>query len=122
MRQRLSKERSVDHVADDRRFRRRQTAHVLRDTPQLFVAEELLYQAVAERRHWRAVQTGAQAVIDVFDRAAAVEAPILVQIRREDGMAGVVLERRRRRPVAAAQISVAFPASNRVVELPADLQ
>src|SRR5260370_38705369 len=37
-------------------------------------------------------------------------------------MAGVVLERRRRRPVAAAQIAVALSATDRVVELPADFQ
>ena len=37
-------------------------------------------------------------------------------------MAGVVFQCRRGRPIAASLIAVALPASNRVVELPADLQ
>jgi len=61
-------------------------------------------------------------MIDVCDGAAAIESPVFVQIRREDGMAGVVLKGRRRRPVAAPLITVTLAASDRIVELPAGFQ
>ena len=44
-------------------------------------------------------------MIDVFNAAAAVEAPILMQVGGEHRMAGVVLQRRRGGPVAPALVA-----------------
>ncbi len=96
----------------------RQRAHVLGEPPQLVLRQELLVDQVRERRHRRAVEPGAQAAIDVSGRAAAVEAPVLGEVRREDRLARVVLEGRRRRTVAAALVAVALAAADRVVEQP----
>src|SRR5438552_7188840 len=115
-------ERRVDDVSNDRRLSRRETADVLRDAPQLGLREEFLIQEIAERRHRRAVQPGAQAVVDVPDSAAAIEAPAFVQVRREHRVAGVILERGSRRPVAAALIAVTLATADRVIELAAYLQ
>src|SRR5260221_4286702 len=112
--------RRPNHIADRRHLGGRQAAHVLGDPPQLLVREELLLEQIAERRHRRAVEPGAQAMIDVLDCAATVEAPILAQVRGEDWPAGVVLQRGRRGPVAAALVAVALAAPDRVVELSPD--
>src|SRR5204863_2647533 len=82
----------------------------------------LVLDQVAERGHRRAVEAGAQAMVDVFDRAAAVEPPVFVQVGRKDGMAGVVLECGRRRTVTAPLIAMALAAADGIVELATDYQ
>src|SRR5947208_16993057 len=83
------------------------------------VGQKLLLDQVGERRHGRAVEPGAQPVIDVLDGAAAAEAPVLVQVGRVDGEASVVLERGRRGAVASSLITVALVAVDRVLVKPA---
>ena len=112
----------MDHVSHDGRLGRRQAADILRDAPQLGFGKEFLLEQIAERRHRRAVEPGAQAVVDVLDGPAAVEAPVLVQVGCEHRVTGVILERWRRGTVAAALVAVAFAAADGVVELPSHLQ
>src|SRR2546427_12520444 len=110
-------ERRVDDVSNDRRLSRRETADVLREAPQLGLRKEFLIEEIAERRHRRAVQPGAQAVVDILDSAAAIEAPVFVQVRREHRVPGVILERGSRRPVAPALIAGTLATAARAIEL-----
>ena len=81
-----------DHLGDARRVLGSEAAHVVREVPQLFVGDDPGVDQVGERRHRRPVQTGAQPLVDVLDRAAAVEVPVLGQVRRVGGHPGVVDE------------------------------
>src|SRR5882672_6771361 len=116
-RQRSGDLRRANDVADRRRVDRREAAHVLRHAPQLLPSEEFLIEQVAEGRHRCAVEAGAQAVIDVFDGAATVEAPVLRQVGGKNRPPRVVFQGRGRWPVAAAQVTVALATPNRIVEL-----
>ena len=112
----------MDDIAHHGRFFGREAADVLRHAPQLLVGQELVLDEIAERRHRGAVEAGAQPVVDVLHRAAAVEAPVLVQIRREDWVLCVVFEGRRGRSVTAPLITMTLAAADRIVELPSHPQ
>src|SRR5207253_3393396 len=90
--------------------------------PQLGLREEFLLEEIAKRRHRRAVESGAQPVVDILDSTSSIEAPVLVQVRCEHRVSGVILERWRRGTITAALIAVAFAAADRVIKLPPHLQ
>ncbi len=82
-----------DHFSHHGRLGRRQTAHVLGYVPELLFGHEFRVEQVGERRHRRAIQTGAQSPVDVFDRAAAIEIPVLAQVRWSRREVQVILQR-----------------------------
>ena len=112
----------VDDVAHFKRSIGRQAPHVLREPPELLVGQELLVDQIGERRHRRGVEPRPQAAVNIPDRGAAPEPPVLVQVRREDWLAGVVVEVRGRRPVPPPLLTVTLEAVDRVVELAPDPQ
>src|SRR2546430_14086053 len=86
--------------------------------PQLLIGQELLVDQIRKRRHRRAVEPGAEPPVDVRRARAATEPPVLVQVRGEDRLTGVGLERRRGGAVPPPRLAMALPAPHPVRELP----
>ena len=101
-----------DEVGVARPVAPRQRDDEVGDRPSLLGRER-----VGERRHRRAVEPGAHRPEDVLAGRASAEGPALREVRRADRVAPVVLQRWRRRSVAAAERAVALDAAGLLVEL-----
>ena len=86
--------------------------HVVGERPAVRLAH-----GVVERRHRRPVEAGAEGAEDVLARRAAAEGPAPGEVGGAQRVAEVVLQRRRRGPVAAPRLAVAAHAAERAVEL-----
>ena len=109
----------ANDLPDDGRLLRRQAPDVLRNAPELLFGHELGGDQVLERRHRGSVEARDEPLVDLLDRAAAVEQPVLGEIGGANRQVVVVLQRGRRRPVASARLSVALVALDLLVELAA---
>src|SRR3990172_4534237 len=97
-----------------RLLRRLERLHVVGEGPALVLGER-----VGVRGHGGAVDPGGEAHEDVRGLAAALHEPALLEIGGTDGVLRVVLQGRRRGPVAPAALAVALPALGLLVDLPA---
>src|SRR5205085_10287999 len=97
-------------------------AYVRGHARQLLVVQEPVVDQVRERGHRCPAEPAAHPVVDVRRPAPPAKPPALMQVRREDGKPGVVLERGRGRPVSPPLVAVTLAAPDGIVELAPGLE
>ena len=93
----------------------REAAHVMGETPQFVVRDHACVDDVRKRRHRSPVEPGSQNTVNLLDRAASVEPPVLGQVGSKDRKSAIVAQRRSRFPVAAALLPVTPPALDELI-------